>query len=351
MVKPRIFACVLLFLLTFVAVTPMLTVKSAKTEKVASQWGHLYPSGHPQNEEYMEGLICYEIYRNFNNSGWVSLNKYGTYTQLAYVMQVLQHCQYPYSGVTWATAWWVGDFIPDGNEPPVHRGFYGHNSQHIWDRNVYAYANYYWWPPPIGWCQPIPSKQYFAFIWTCANGGLYFDSNGNTWNVDGITYPETDYDEYTEPPYTPYNPFTKYGYIENPYSTPPTAVGMPFGWTGTTGMSTDGYHSPSGSYCYIGWENLAPWMSNPTGYNNKYYLHFPYYFYRYTLGFDNNGVHAPIGESLDYATLRVLGSQYFDSTKLYDGYWEYKDMDGEDYDGWWYCRMRVLGNSNLNLPY
>jgi hypothetical protein len=242
--------------------------------------------------------------------------------------------------------------MPDANVPPIHRGFYGHNNQHIYDNNVYEYANYYWWPPPSGWFQSIASKQYFDFIWTCANGGLYFDSNGNTWNVSGVTFPETGYDEYTEPPNPPNNPFTKYGFVEDQYSMPPTIAGMPFAWTGTNSMSTNGYSSPDyGSYCYIGWENISPFMINPTGYNGKSYKHFPYYFYRYALGIDNGPTHHTIKQSLDYASSIACGYLYdFDDTVLYSGEWVYQDAEGDDYDGWWYRRMRVFGNSNLNLP-
>lgn len=341
-----------ILILLLVAVIPTISAKTAKATKVSTQWGYLYPSP-PAGEQTAESWICNEIYENFDDSGWGSSNAWGTYTQLGYVFQTLQYCQNPSNNVDWATAWWVGDFIPDNNFPPEHRGFYGYNNQHIFDNNVYAYANYYYWPPPSGWWQSISSKHYFDFIWTCSNGGLYFDSSGDTWNVDGITYPETDYDEYTTPPNPANNPFTHYGYVENPYSTPPTIVGMPYGWTGTTGMSTNGYGSPDyGNYCYIGFENASPWMVDPTGYNSKFYKHFPYYFYRYALGIDGGPTHHTIQESLDYASTLTCGWGYdFDDTSLYTGYWEYKDVAGDDYDGWWYCRMRVLGNSNLNLPY
>lgn len=345
--KGRLCSCVLLLLLIFVAVTPMLTVKSAKATYVATQWGYLYPNP-PDYEQIAEMWICNHVYYYFENEGWGSSNAWGEYTQQGYVTSVLQYCQDPNEDVDWATIWWVGDFTPDENSPPEHRGCYGYNDQITWDYNVYIYANYYLWfnPPYYYYWQPIPSKQYFSFIWTCANGGLYFDSNGDTWNVIGITYPNiTD----TKPVDPPNNPFTDYGYVENPYSTPPTVGGMPYGFTGSLGMSTDGYSSPSGSYCYIGWENISPFMINETA-NDVQYKWFPHYFYRYALGIDNNGEHATIAESLDYAALRVFGSQTFDATELYSGYWVYKDAEGDNYDGWWYCRMRVFGNSNLILP-
>ncbi|MEM4244030.1 MAG: hypothetical protein QXP44_04445 [Candidatus Bathyarchaeia archaeon] len=336
---PCMVVCALLLL--FAAASSLLDVKSASALKVATQWGYLYPNP-PAGEQNAEMWICDQIYWYFYNQGWAPSNAWGEYTQQGYVLSVLQYCQYPYNNVDWATIWWVGDFKPDGNYPPKHRACYGYNNQHIWDYNVYAYANYYWWPPPNGRCQPIPSKQYFSFIWTCANGGLYFDSNGNTWNVTGITAPDV---SVNKPTYIPINPFTKYGYVENPYSTPPTVVGMPYGFTGTLSMSTDGYHSPSGSYCYIGWENISPFMVNPTNYNGKFYKDFVNHFYRYALGIDYGPTHHTIKQSLDYATLMTLGIQSLDDTTLYSGYWD------PGPGGWWYCRLRVYGNSNLILPY
>ena len=346
--KPCIATCTLLLLLAAAAST--LDVKSAAATKVAVQWGHLAPSGYPAGEGEAESWICNEIYWAFyNTGGWAPSNAYGTYTQLGYVAQVLQYCQSPNNGVTWATAWWVGDFKPKGGNPQPfgYLGFYGHNGQDIFDYDVYKYANYYLWPPPNSWWQPIPSKQYFAFIWTCANGGLYwYTSNGNWYNVPGITSPAP---SPTYPP--PANPNTKYGFVVNPYSTPPTVVGMPLAWTGSSSLSINGYNSPDyGSYCYVGWETISPWMVNPTGYNGVQYKWFPYYFYRYALGIDNYGVHANIKSSLDYAARMVFGPRYnFGNSKLASGEWV--NSTGIGLGGWWYSRMRVFGNGNLILPY
>ncbi|MCW4045486.1 MAG: hypothetical protein NWE94_08230 [Candidatus Bathyarchaeota archaeon] len=347
--KTRIAVCLLLFLLSFAAGASMLDVKSASALKVSVQWGHLAPSGAPAGEGDAESWICDQIYWNFYNAGtWAPSNAYWQYTQLWCVVQVLQYCQSPNNGVNWATTWWVGDFKPTGGSPQPfgHLGFYGHNGQDIFDSDVYKYANYYYWSSPYyNWWQPIPSKQYFDFVWTCTNGDLYwYDSNGNYYSVNGITQAAA---SPTYPP--PSNPNTKYGFIDDPYSTPPSAVGLPLAWTGAAGMSADGYSSPDyGSYCYVGWEAVSPFMVNPTGYNSKQYMHFPYYFYRYALGIDNYGVHANIHDSLDYATRNIFGSGYsFGTSILTTGNWSQAPLMW----GRWYSRMRVFGNSNLNLPY
>jgi hypothetical protein len=343
--KTRIATCVLLLLLSLAAAISMLDVKSALATQVSVQWGYLVDP--PAGETDAEDWICDQIYWNFYNTGtWAPSNAYWTYTQLWCVAQVLQYCNSPYNSVSWATSWWVGDFKPTGGPDPFgHLGFYGSAGQHIYDYDVVKYANYYFWGYPYYWWQYVPSKQYFDFIWTCTNGGLYwYDSNGNWHSIDGITQAAS------SPIYPPpTNTNTEYGFVDNP-TYPPSVVGMPLAWTGPAGMNTDGYASPDyGSYCYVGWEAMSPFMITTTGYNGKQYQHFPYYFYRYALGLDNYGVHANIHDSLDYATRNIFGPGYiFGNSKLDDGEWVPGPAGME---GWWYRRMRVFGNSNLILPY
>jgi hypothetical protein len=325
-------------LLLFIALTPMLTVKSANADtKVAMQWGHLYPN-QIEGEKEAEEWICNKTYWNFYyNTSFGPVNAYGTYTTLQNVANSLQWIQNPWNDVDWATTWWVGDFVPEWRDPQpdYHRGFFPHSGPTIWDYHIYKYANYFYFAYIGQWLE-APSKQYFDFIWTCANGGLFFNSTNYTYNVTGITEEDT---SQTEPTYTPTNNFTKYGFIHDYTTTPPNATGMPFGWTGTTSMSTDGYASPSGSYTYIGWENPSPWMTeeNENQIQNKW---FPYYFYESALG--EGGT---IKQSLDYATSKMYSPlDKFDQTELYSGKW----VPGME--GWLYTRMRVFGNGNMVLP-
>jgi hypothetical protein len=348
--KPRITTCVLLLLL-FLASASMLDVKSALADKVSVQWGHLAESP-PAGEQTAESWICDQVYQDFVDAGtWIYSNAYWDYTQLWCVVQVLQYCEYPFNDVDWATNWWVGDFwTATGPDPFGHLGFYGHNDQHIFDYEVFAYANYYLWgnPPYSYWWQYIPSKQYFDFIWTCSNGGLYwYDSTGYTWTVPGIT---ASVNSTFYPP--PTNPFTQYGFFANPSSNPPIAEGMPLAWTGTSAMSKHGdYYPDSGSYCYVGWEGPSPWMIDYTGYDSVQYKWFPYFFYRYALGIDQGPTHHTIKQSLDYATNMVLGNgYYFGNSKFNTGEWIPWPGD-PPMGGWWYRRMRVFGNGNLILPY
>jgi hypothetical protein len=345
--KTPTFIVTVWLLLLFVALTPMLTVKSANADNLAFQWGHLNYETVDYDEKDAEEEICDLIFDNFDeNTTFGIMNNYWTYTTASVVQQVLNYVESPYSSpyVDWATHFWVGDFVPEGAFPINHRGFFGHNNYTIWDNEVYVYANYHYWPPPYNWWEYIGSKNYFEFIWTCANGGLLFNSAGFSSNVTGITWPDPN-DEENEPTYTPQNNFTDYGHI--PSGNPPfDTKGMPAAFTGTTDMSTDGYDDPDyGSYCYIGWENPSPFMIDVTD-GDVQYKWFPLYFYDELLGEGES-----IIASLDMAANLVYGETYdFADTELYNGYWVYKDEIGEDMDGWWYTRMRVFGNGNIVLP-
>jgi hypothetical protein len=134
---------------------------------------------------------------------------------------------------------------------------------------------------------------------------------------------------------------------------------MPYAWTGTTGMSTNGYSSTSGSYTYMGWENNSPFMGDkpPVGSTSTSYeyLFFVYYFYWYALGHGTNGVHQTVKASLDYAAKMTFGkvpgtsNDYnFNSSILDVGQWKSEIHSGTTY--WFYCKMRVFGKGNMILP-
>jgi hypothetical protein len=130
---------------------------------------------------------------------------------------------------------------------------------------------------------------------------------------------------------------------------------MPYAWTGDITMSLDGYSNPSGNYTFIGWENTSPFMDDvpPDGYTSEYleYSFFIYYFYSYVTG-QVTGFHETINDSLDYAARMAFGRESsgkvytFGSSILNVGQWK---NDREDY--WFYCRLRVLGNGDMILPY
>lgn len=166
----------------------------------------------------------------------------------------------------------------------------------------------------------------------------------------------------------PTNTNEYYGYWDSQYFT--GCVGMPYAWTGITkdqygpGLSVPAYGNSSAydDYCYLGFEVSSPFLQNtpPSGWTstNYQYGYFAYYFYRYALGLDNNGAHATIADSLDYAARMTFGNDIrhnndpytFGNSILNNGYWFYTSLDGME--GWWYWRMRTFGNAEyLYLPY
>lgn len=341
--KNKLAACILLsiFLLTTFAT---LEAKPVNASKVAMTWGHLQRDDPEPDEEYWESVICQQIDGMFPSNSWSHQNAYHTLTTSNNVALTLDYISNPNNGVTWATTWWVGDFLhptPYIPAPYGHFACYGHgdSSNDIWDNCVNLHATNY---------GTQTSKHYFTFMWTCANGGLYWTNQYGGWqNISGITWPTAN------PQGTPSNPNTVYGYFDNVYYT--GAVGMPLAWTNRTDMNLNGYTSSSGSYTFIGWENNSPFMKNtpPSGWTstNLQYIYFAYYFYRYALGLDNYGVHGTIRQSLNYAAEMTFGEiapnvpYNFGTSVLNVGQWV------EDVHGWFYCKMRVLGNGQLVLPY
>lgn len=327
-----------LFLLTtFVS----LDSKPATATQVALEWGHLCTTPSLNTtEQDLEIWVSNQIDSYFSNGYWTHQNNYGYYTQQWVVNQWLQWNANPANGVNWATTWWVGDFYhpsPPTPGPWGHFACYGEASNDIVDSVVFENANYYGG-------QRVGGKQYFVFMWTCANGGLYWDNeDGNYQNVNGITVPDTS-PPGSPPQYTPNNPHYIYGLYDVS-----GVVGMPLAWSGTQQMCDDGYVDPAGNFAYIGFENNSPFMGDypPPGWSTTglQYKYFAYYFYRYALGIDNGPTHHTIKDSIDYAALMTFGPGYtFGNSVLNQGYWRYSG-------GWWFCKMRVLGNSLINLPY
>jgi hypothetical protein len=316
----------------------MFAVESVSATQVAREWGHLIDSDpdRPTNEYLYEETICSQVDDKFSDGYWDRLSNYDESTTDENVAALLEWTSSPYYDVTWSTTWWVGDFLHPGSAIPPPYGHFlcdGHpdSTNDIWDSaDVYQYATYF---------GTQASKQYFTFMWTCANGGLYWTNlNGGWQNISGVTWWAT------YPQGTPNNPNTVYGYYDYVYQT--SAVGMPFAWTARNDMSLNGYTNPSGSYAYIGWENTSPYMANtpPGGYYQ--YIYFVYWFYNHLLGWDDNGEHQTISDSLDYAAGLVFGyGTTFPNSVLSTGQWVEKPADY-----WFWCKMRLLGNGNIVLP-
>ena len=125
---------------------------------------------------------------------------------------------------------------------------------------------------------------------------------------------------------------------------------MPYAWTGTTGMSTNGYWSSSGNYCYIGFEGPSITMETYLPGTSTDAATFAELFYENALGYfnsANNYVHPTFGQSLDAACMGTFGN-YYTSTPFFNGYWHWV---GNSTVGLWYVGyLLILGNSYGSIP-
>ncbi|NLE06166.1 MAG: hypothetical protein GX638_15370, partial [Crenarchaeota archaeon] len=278
--------------LTFSFPTPLLGIKTAEAINVAVQWGYVLNS----TDILYEENICDYIYDLFDGVSWSASNAYWTYTTETNLGQVLQWENSRFNGVGYATNWWIGDYHGDSGLNPTpapygHLYCYGASSDDIRDAEVNTYATWRY-DSQYGWDQ-IPSKQYFNFIWTCVNGGVYWnDPSGSYDNVLGIVYPDPNYSPPpSSPPPIPTNTNDEYGFVH--YT---GVVGMPLAWTDDPDLSLDGFNSPNGDYCYIGFESKSPFMGDIAPGYGYYYQAFPAAFYAYALGYIDD-VHHTINES------------------------------------------------------
>ena len=363
----KVTACILSVLFLLSAFTAI-DITSTTAKNVSITWGEQNPLLENIDKELYrkESLknqkVCKAIDIMFSNkASWLHADSYGHYTQPEFVYQSLDNVANPYNGVDFAAVFWLGDFNhPFANRTnPAPYGYHGcytnttiadvsvPDEAFIWDYKVYdhvtAYGN---------------SKNYFTFMWTCANGGTYWSPKswtssypyslaGGYYDVLGIISPVR---SSVMPNWTPVNLNALYGYRVNSSH----VIGMPYAWTGGSSMNLDGYSNPQGDYTFIGWENTSPSMGEmpPEGYTSEYleYSFFVYYFYSYATG-QITGFHESINDSLDYASRMAFGRD--DTGKVYTfktsilnvGQWK---NDREDY--WFYCRLRVFGNGDMILP-
>jgi hypothetical protein len=329
------FSLVAILLLSMLPFMGSFGIKTAEaSNQISIQWGHLYVNQttgeFDEDEKSFEEDVCEYISGLFYDESYYDWYAYWDYTTDDYVEDCMDIQNDPGYDVDFVTNWWVGDFYADLPPPNPfgHFKFYGHDGNHISDYLVR------YWATDGG---TISSKQYFNFIWTCANGGLWWnDNSGNFDNVSGIFYPLP-----TSSP-VPTNTNDEYGFLYNGVS----AVGMPYAWTGRIDMNIDGYNSISGDYCYIGFEGTSPFMKNNLPEIGITAANFPCRFYRYLLGVDYPYLHRSVRESLNYASDHTYDCD-FDDTCLYTGYWNYTTTP---VTGWWFCHMRVFGNGNLQMP-
>ncbi len=279
-----------MFTLTFTFAT-----NANATDYRNSVWGHMLNPYLPVGEFTVQWSACQMVSSLMDSKyGWTSTNYYSTPTTSGNLYSEISSRQ---SSDVWAHDFWVGDFYPSVVSGTIHYNFYGHNSQHIHDYDLYT------------WTSSPYSKQHFSFIWTCACGNVILDPH------DGQTY--------------------CYGYYDDLSNT--GCVGMAYAWTHRTDLNLNGYGSPDSSgYCYMGWNSTSLGLSVDTGnpvYDNYYY--FLQFFYSYLVNGNS------IKSSLDYAANQIWGCSW-QGQYCPLGYGTY-------FDGEWHW-INVFGESTMVLP-
>ena len=164
------YVVIVLLAILFLSMSAMSSSVKAATN-TAMLYGHLAPN-YDNNEKNLETSVCNQISWYFSNDYWQSCtptNDYWTNTNNGVDNNILSQTQ----NGDYVTNWWVGDYAPlDAGSGPSpspapfgHFGFYGQGTD-LEDKYIYGNAT-------IG--DSTSSVQYFDFIWTCANGGIYSD--------------------------------------------------------------------------------------------------------------------------------------------------------------------------------
>jgi hypothetical protein len=166
-----------------------------------------------------------------------------------------------------------------------------------------------------------PNHNYFSFISACMSGALSLTTQ------EGYLLGTGDY-----------GPNTGYGDSGYP-------IGMPYAWTHTINLGTDGYANPDpGPYCYIGFnygsaslsQTIASWWPTTT------YYDFVYAFFYYALV-----SHTTVNQALDAAAYMCFTPNNFAGTNLYSGFtadWPYCNPEYAPN-----CHMNIYGNGNIYL--
>ncbi len=345
----KTFSILAILLLSLAPSTLLIAIEPADGMIISMQWGQLDPDWETDNpnEKSIAEDVCDYIYDLFEDDylgSWSTVNAYWDYTDTEGINTSMVYQNNVSKGVTFVTNWWVGDFHLtnplDLNPAPFgHFWFYGDDDD-INDTCIHENANYF-----LG--SPVTSKQKFNFIWTCSNGGTYWnDSSGTFDDIPEIFWGVTEI-----PEENPVNTNDVYGIFDSNDGN--ACVGMPLAWTNRSDMDIDGYYSSSGSYTYIGFQTNSPFMSDYLPGTSERTDNFPMTFYYAALG--NNDPyyqHWDIDDSLDYASWDTYGSAFY-STDLYQGYWVSKVVviEEEEVTLHFFCSMRVFGNGDMELPY
>jgi len=294
-----------------------------------------------------EGNVCQYIYNVLGGtSGWNAVNFAGAQTTASNIYQTNTNVKAD-STCTYLATFHVGNWYCSDIEG-FHIEFIDNGGWVYPEWVSSGYTRHYNFYPNNGvggiTDRSIPdcAKAKFTFIYTCMNGGLYWNSVGGQ-IVEGPTDAGNQHSAYT-------TSNALYGYMDTEKDT--SEVGMPYKWLGGTSRSTDGYASPDSSgYCYIGFQGRDPdlfqlWETGGYIYGAFRYSHWVKNFYVHL----SQG--ATVEQALNWATHYMDNSLFFFSDcSLYKGYnFGYDTRPGPTYQQWVLLgQMRVLGDSSIKL--
>jgi hypothetical protein len=229
--------------------------------------------------------MCQNIKSAFQSNAYFTSigNNYGPYTTKDMVLQQANYNQQHYS---WNTVFYVGhsaiNQLPSPQTVTVYMN--GHpNDPDLVDNQVY---------PNTG-----SGNHYFVFWWSCASANYIGSGSPSPWQ-------------------------------------------LAYCWThkDSSQLSSDGYNSPSGSACYIGFQYASPALDSVDPFAWANYGAFVSDFY-----YCAAQSHLSIKASLDASAQYITSNPYWTlrNLQLYQGYY---------YQGW-FCYIKVFGNGNMVIPY
>ncbi|MCW4009585.1 MAG: hypothetical protein NWF05_03065 [Candidatus Bathyarchaeota archaeon] len=279
----------ILLLLSMFCSTQLTTLKTANADDASVTWG--ITDYDVRLEDDASEHTCTYIQDAFEATFQYEncSNFYGSATQRDSFYSTIAD----FEDYTFATVFYKGHTFSYSEDDHTHYFIYDNDyynssggSDRIIDHEIHGYIN--------------NERHKFVFLWSCFVGNEIgdIDINGHSW-------------------------------------------GMATSWFNTNDLDEDGtdyYCEPSG-HCFIGFRNVSMPFVHETEYQSCNYGNFCRTFYDYAL---DPGAYT-IRLSLYYAAYDTFGKSYW-ASPLYLGYNYY--AEGQ----YWYSRMEVYGDGNLELP-
>ncbi|MDR2699345.1 MAG: hypothetical protein LBC12_00740 [Nitrososphaerota archaeon] len=266
----------------------ILIMPAASASKSSMIWGSDYDQ--PNAEISVANNVCTYIMTQMTTYMSYTWNykSYGGTTTKSNVESLTSSCNNNYdASIVFYTGHGFEQYINGANRYHVYSTTSGAWNDDIQDSSIFT--------------KTTAGTHYFEVIWACFQG-----------NTRGYTNPSGN------------------------------AAGMPYAWTQRNNLNSNGYYNNDGTaYCWIGFENVSPPLSDNTRYNSYTYGDFVKCFY-----YGLTALHKTVHDALDYASQLTFGVSAYDSTALHIGFWWHSGPTYGRQPGW----MKVYGNSYRTLP-